>query len=500
MLLLSRRSSKAPQIVHPPSGPRRPFWSGNAADFAGDILGFYRTCDQISDEGTVRLHLWRHPIYVVTNPDRIEEVMLKKHDCFIKSVFLKGSARAFGGGLLTSDGDFWLRQRRAIQPLFHPSKMPVYVDIIKAQGRKLAARFRDCETRDVYTDVVSLCLDGMTQSIFGEEVRDGGELVTDLARTLQEFHIGGTAWLENPVGGLFFSAFFAVATKLGRPDWNFDWSRLPLGFARPFRRAVERLDAHVYAKIASARAQRGGTGLLASLIDARSEDGKGLTDKQIRDEVVTMFLAGHETTASTIALTLDFLATHPEALNRVQRELDAVLGGAEPDMDSLQKLPSLRAAVSETLRLFPPVYRVSRTVVKDTTIGPYDILAGAELIIPQWAVHRSPRHYEEPDAYRPERWTPEFTRSLHRFAYLPFGAGPRTCIGNNFAVLEATLIVAILTQAFHFRRPLGTTVEPYDGFSLMPRNGRLDLIVERRNVNTARSSARTAFAGQLPTV
>ena len=470
--------------LDPPRGPKRPFWSGNAADFAGDSLAFYRECERVSDDGVVRLHLWRHPIYVV-DPSRShrrrprEEARLL-HEVGAHAVLgtgIRGRSAHVGGGLIGESNE------RPFSPSFiRRGSLPTARSSRRRRVR-LAEAFRHGEVRNAYADVRTLCLDSMSRSIFGEDGASAGELVTNLAEALQGFHVEGTRWLERPAGGLLFTAFRALSTRAGRPDWNFDWSDAPLGFARPFRRAVQRLDEYVYRNIADARRGRRGTGLLPCLIDAQAEDNAPLTDEQIRDEVVTMFLAGHETTASSIVFALDLLAAHPSALTRVQREADDLLGGAEPTMETLRQLPYLRSVITETLRLFPPAYRVSRTVVKDCTLGPYDIEAGAELIIPQWAVHRSKRHFEEPDAFVPERWTPELMRGLHRFAYLPFGSGPRTCIGNNLALLEAGLVLSMLTHAWSFRRPPGAQVETYDGFSLVPRGGRLDLMVETRGAS-----------------
>src|SRR4051812_38561232 len=155
--------------LDPPRGPKRPFWSGNATDFAGDSLAFYRECERFSDDGVVRLHLWRHPIYVVTHPDRIEDVLVKKSDCFIKSVLMRCSARALGEGLLTSEGAHWRRQRKTIQPLFHTSRLTTYGEIIAQAIRGLLASFRHGEERNVYADVRALCLESMSRLIFGEE-------------------------------------------------------------------------------------------------------------------------------------------------------------------------------------------------------------------------------------------------------------------------------------------------------------------------------------------
>ena len=218
------------------------------------------------------------------------------------------------------------------------------------------------------------------------------------------------------------------------------------------------------------RAAPAGDDFLSMLLGARDDTGAPLSEGQIRDEVVTMFLAGHETAASSLTWALYLLAAHPPAAQRLSAALDA--GGAcEHEIDRVMR---------EALRLYPPAYRISRTAVEACDLGGHPVEPGVEIMIPQWAVHRSARFYDDPDAFRPERWTPAFTAALPRFAYFPFGGGPRTCIGNTFAEIEGSVAIGHICRRYELRVPPHAQVAPYLGVTLLPRENILELEVRRR--------------------
>jgi cytochrome P450 len=447
--------------------PHLEWLCGGALRLRRDVLAFYRQCEQ--EAGLVSTHVWRLPLLVVTAPELIEEVLVRKQRCFIKSGALRSTQRAFGQGLLTSDRELWRRQRRAIQPAFHAQRLQRYGHLLEEATDRLLARFGDSEVRNVHQDMTDLCFEVLARSLFGEELTQARPLVAAAAETLHAFHHLHSQWI-GAVGGLAFAAVRAASTALGRPDFVADPTLLPTPYARRFRDAVAALDRFVAALIARRRRQPADDDFLSLLLAAKDDAGAPLDDRMIRDEVVTMFLAGHETAAASLSWALYLLAQHPVVADRLATQLDA--GEGSPLLDQVMR---------EGLRLYPPAYRISRTAVSSCMIGEFQVQAGAEIMIPQWAVHRSARFFEQPDAFRPERWTEAFTAQLPRFAYFPFGGGPRTCIGNTFAQLEGTVVLAKICRRFELRVPAGAKVAPYLGVTLLPKDNLLPLQLRRRD-------------------
>jgi len=448
--------------------PRGPFeWlHGSALDARRDILEFYRRCEQ--EGGVVRTHIWRLPIYVVTDPERVEEILIRKRECFIKSVGLRSTRLAFGQGLLTSDQDLWVRQRRTVQAAFHARQLELYRLSMEDACRRLLATFKDGETRNIHHDMTELCFEVLTRSLFGEELPEARALVGATAEALHAFHHLFSQWV-GAAGGLAFASVRAIATALGRPDFVVEPTLLPTSYARRFRRAVRELDAFVATLIERRRREPRGEDFLSLLLSARDEGNLPLDDRQIRDEIVTMFLAGHETAASSLSWTLYLLARHPDVARPLALQLDQ--GGGEELLEQVSR---------EGLRLYPPAYRISRTSVARCQIGEHEVKPGAEIMIPQWAIQRSARWFDAPDEFRPERWTPGFRETLPRFAYLPFGGGARTCIGNSFAHLEASVVLAAVCRRFTLRVPSGFEAEPFLGVTLLPKENRLLIEVRHR--------------------
>jgi cytochrome P450 len=450
----------------PRSGGPFEWLHGSALEARRDILGFYRRCER--EGGVVRTHIWRLPIYVVTDPERVEEILVRKRQCFIKSVGLRSTRLAFGQGLLTSDQDLWVRQRRTVQAAFHTPQLELYRLSMDEACRRLLATFQDGETRNIHHDMTELCFEVLARSLFGEELPEAHALVAATAEALHAFHHLFSQWV-GAAGGLAFAGVRALATALGRPDFVIEPTLLPTSYARRFRRAVQSLDAFVMALIERRRAEPRDGDFLSLLLSARDEKGAPLDDRQIRDEIVTMFLAGHETAASSLSWTLHLLSRHPEVAQTLALQLDQ--GGGEELLDQITR---------EGLRLYPPAYRISRTTVTRCRIGEHEVKPGAEIMIPQWAIQRSARWFDAPDEFRPERWTRSFRETLPRFAYLPFGGGARTCIGNSFAHLEASVVLAAICRRFTLRAPAGCEAEPFLGVTLLPKDNRLMIEVRHR--------------------
>jgi cytochrome P450 len=440
--------------------------TGSAFALSNNTLEFYSECERRG--GLVKTHVWRLPVYVVTDPFLIEEVLVRKHRCFAKSAGLRATQRGFGQGLLTSDGKLWRQQRRIMQPAFQAHRMEQYHASMQTAIDRLLASIGTGGERNIHRDMTDLCFDALTLSLFGEDMMAVRELVAEAADALHGFHDHYSEWIGT-FGGIAFTVIRAISTALGRPDFVIDPSLLPTAYARRFREAVDALDNVVNAIIRRRKGQSGGNDLLGLLVSARDQSGQPLSERQIRDEVVTMFFAGHETGAGALTWAFYLLASHPD----VATELFQRSGTS-------QQNALIDQVMRETMRLYPPAYRISRTVIETCELGGTEVKAGAELAIPQWAVHRSPRYFEEPDSFRPERWTPDFMATLPAFAYFPFGGGPRTCIGNTFGTVENRLVVSRIMSRFAFAPPerepslhLGVTLLPQDNclkLTLRPRD------------------------------
>lgn len=417
----------------------------------------------------MRTHLFGVPIYIVTDPFIIEDVLVRKHRCFVKSAGLRATQRGFGQGLLTSDRDLWRQQRRIMQPAFQTHRVEQYRASIERATDRLISSIGSGGERNVHRDMTDLCFESLALTLFGEDVLAGRALIAQAADALHGFHDHYSKWVGS-VGGMLFAVMRFTSTALGRPDFVIDPSKLPTAYARRFREAMDALDNFVLSVICRRKRQSPRNDLLGMLLSATDDAGRPLTQQQIRDEVVTMFFAGHETGAAALTWTLYLLARHPEVGGKLSRQIGA---GTEDEL--------IDQVLREALRLYPPAYRISRTVVETCRLGGIKIRAGGELAIPQWAVQRSPRYYHQPECFRPERWTEEFTGTLPKFAYFPFGGGPRTCIGNAFGMIESKFVLTSLLRRFEFTVADEREAQPHLGVTLLPKDNSLKLVVRRKN-------------------
>ena len=441
--------------------------AGSAYALAGKTLEFYEECERAG--GIVRTHCWGLPVFVVTDPALIEEIFIRKKSCFMKSSGLRANRRAFGLGLLTSDGDLWQRQRKIMQPTFRVSNLEMYWPWVEASMERVLGGWGESGARDIHVEMTDLCFEVLAIPLFGEDMAEARPFVTAAAGALHDFHQRFSKGVA--VGGLVVSAMRAVSTKLGRPEFFFDPSLLPTKYAKRLREAIARLDGYVYEFIERRRAEPPREDLMTLLFAARDERGEPLSKKQIRDEIVTMFFAGHETGAASISWALYLLAQRPEVADKL----------AEAPADG----PLAHQVMHEALRLYPPAYRVSRTVIETCQLGLMEVPAGAEVVIPQWAVHRSPRNFEDPNEFHPERWTPELMKSLPKFAYFPFGGGQRICIGNHFGLHEGVRVVSEVVRRFELEMASDAIPEPVLGITLLPREGSLRMKFKRRRLDAA---------------
>lgn len=390
--------------------------------------------------------------YVTLNqPDHIEQVLLANHRNYRKSHLQQNQLRPLlGNGLVVSEGAFWQRQRRIAAPAFHHRRIAEFAATMAARA---AATCESWHGRtgpfDVGVEMMALTLDIISRTMFSTDI--SGEVAT--VRRLMD-----TVVARKP----------GLADLLGLPGW------IPRFETRAYRRAIAEFDRMV-ARLLAERRRDGATDrgdLLAMLLAARDpETGEGMTDKELRDEILTIFLAGHETTAVALSWTWYLLAQHPEAEARLHAELDRVLGGRLPTFADLAELKWTRMVVEEAMRLYPPAYLIFRTAIGEDRIGEVRVAPGTTIAIWPYVTHRNPKLWPEPLRFDPERFAPERVAQRHRFAYLPFGGGPRICIGNSFALTEAQIILATIAQRYRLRLAPGHAVQPIGLVTLRTKDG-----------------------------
>ncbi|SIR83144.1 Cytochrome P450 [Haladaptatus litoreus] len=417
-------SSDTPPVTkETPPGPDGLPIVGTRLAFLRDPFGFMtRTAREYGD-----IAYMEEPhgnLYQLNHPEYIEQVLVQNNQNYVKGDIFQGTLGPMtGNGILNSEGAVWRRNRHLIQPAFHPGRIEAYAEMMTNLTEEMLETWADGETRLVHEDMMTLTLKIVAQALFGVDIDD---YVEPIAESLEEF-MEATESLANMV--------------------------LPPGIPTPSRMqtkaARKKLDEVVYHLIEQRRENPGENDVLSTLLDVTDDDGHRMTDEQIRDEVVTLLLAGHETTALSLTLTMYVLGEHPKVEEKLVAELDEVLDGRPPTMADLPNLTYTEQVVKESMRLYPPVPGIIRQPVKPDIIGGYEIPAGSTVQMNQWVVHRDPRWYDDPLAFQPERWTEEFEGSLPKLAYFPFAAGPRRCIGDRFAMLEARLLLATIYQQYH---------------------------------------------------
>jgi cytochrome P450 len=428
------------------------------------VLGFWRDPTgqalRISREhGDVASFRFGSDLHVLVNdPEAIRRVLVTDQRLYMKGKALQEAKRVLGEGLLTSEGEHHLRQRRLIQPLFHHGHIGAYGEAMTQLAEGLQGRWRHGETRDLHEDMTRLTLAIVGRTLFDADVK--GE-AREIGEAL-EVALESVNTLVFPFGSL--------------------WERSPLPGPRRFRRACERLDATIYRLIAERRAAGlEGSDLLSLLLRARDEagDGAGMTDRQVRDEAMTLFLAGHETTANLLTWTWYLLSQAPEAEQRLHAELDRVLGGRLPRVEDLHALSFMERVIDESLRLYPPVWLFGRRALEDTDLGGYAIPRDTVVSVSQWVTHHDPRWYPDPWRFDPDRWDPGEAAKRPQHAFFPFGGGTRVCIGEGFARMEAKLVLATIASRWQLRLAAGHRVELRPRITLRPHHG-MPMVVEQR--------------------
>lgn len=452
---LSARPARPPRYRTAPLRLQEP------ARFHRDKLGYLDAAAEVGP--VVELQFGPVRLYLLREPKDVERVLVRNAKNYGKDTLGFDALRIFlGNGLLTSEGEFWRRQRRIAQPAFHHDRIEGFAETMVAIADDEIARM-DAERRDGAVDIAHH-MTALTQRVAGTTLlgADPDADVDTVGRCVEELSRYVDHILMSPV-------------------------RLPLWIPTPRNRrarwAGRTLDRIVGEMVRRRRESgAGGDDLLSMLLAARDEEtGEGMTDAQLRDEVVTIFLAGHETTANALAWTFYLLTQHPEHQAAAREEVDRVLGSRAPTAADVRNLNLIERIVKESMRLYPPAWFIERSIHEDDVVGGYELKAGAIVALVPWVTHRLPHLWADPDRFDPDRFLPEREKARPRFAYFPFGGGQRLCIGRAFAMMEAVLVVARVLQRYEVTLAEGARIEPEPLVTLRPKYG-VPVLLQPRSV------------------
>jgi cytochrome P450 len=430
-------------------GPQGNLLLGNIPRVSHDQLGFLLECARTYGD-FVQLRFGRRRIIVLNHPRDVEDVLVTRQRSFAKGYFYRILGQLLGNGLLTSEGDFWLRQRRLAQPAFHRERIDAYAAVMVQFTQELLGQWRSGEERDVHADLMRLTLRVVGKTLFDTDIEaDAREVGQWLPLALHELNLQMTG------------PEFLLPALIPTPSrWR-------------LRRAVRSLDPLVYHVIAQRRAgqdeDRGD--LLSALLSAQDEDGSRMTDTQLRDEAMTIVLAGHETTALALSWAVMLLSQNPAALDQLVAEVDAELQGRRPTLEDIPCLVFAGAVLQEAMRLYPPIFGIGRETIAEVELDGHVLPAGTSVYLVPWVIQRDPRFFEVPEAFVPTRWLDGLARRLPRFAYFPFGGGPRLCIGQQFALMEAVIVLTSIVQCWRLDLMPGQDLRPETALTLRPRHG-----------------------------
>lgn len=421
-----------------PPGPRGVLAVARAArDFNADPSGFaFAAHERWGPAAGLRIGGDR--LIFLHDPELIGEVLVEHADAFIKDKVTRGLALFLGEGLLVSEGERWRRSRKVIAPSLSRRHIEHYAAEMVAATRRYVDRVVDGELREVHGDMTALTLEIVVRNLFGSDLPGGHERIGELVdAAMHDFQEVEQTWRRYV------------------PKW------VPLAGRRRMRRISAELEAYIDALIRERRRSgAGGDDLLSRLLAAADADGSAIDDTQLRDELATLFVAGHETTANALTFALMLLAEHPEVTAEVTAELEQRLGERDASAGDVAALARVDAVFKETMRLYPPAYMIGREAVRAVEIGRWRVDPGTTVLISPWALHHDRRYFPDPEAFRPWRWLAPGIADLPRNAYMPFGGGPRICVGNHFALMEGVLCLATILQRLRFerldRRPVRT--------------------------------------------
>jgi cytochrome P450 len=438
-----------------PPGPKGTIVGGNSRQFRARLLDFL--LDTARDYGPLAsFRVGPRRVFLASGPDLIEQVLVTDARHYIKHFGARAFKPVLGNGLITSEGAFWHRQRKLIQPAFLKIRVQSYAQIMAELADQMLDSWSPGKSVQIDYEFEALTSKIALKTLF--DLEDSGD--------------------RQRFSGTLKLAFELMNVRLRRIF------KLPLWVPTPanlrLRGAVGELDRTVEGFIASGRSRRDvGDDLLSRLLVAQHEDGTRMSDLQLRDEAMTLYLAGHETTALTLAWSWYLLSQNPNVENRLVSEWQDVLAGATPTADQLHRLPYTAAVIAESMRLYPPVYVIGREATDDLELGGYRVKRGYTVLMSQWVSHRDPRYFPEPEEFRPERWENGLAKRIPKFAYYPFGGGQRLCVGNSFALMEAAIILAAVGQRYRFTLDPDAVIGIKPQITLLPANG-IPATLERR--------------------
>lgn len=431
-----------------PPGPMSLLPLREVRAFRRDIIGFLtHMTDTYGDVSCFRIG--PQLIYLVRHPVLVHETLVTRHASLEKTWIIGNATEGLGRGMLTSVGDFHRRQRKLVQPALHKDRIQAYAETMIRIADRVASDFQAETPVDMAEEMRRLTLSVVAQTLFGSDIAEEADEVGRAISQLAEIYTR----VKSPFGPIL--------------------NRMPfLPVNRRFEQAKQRIDATIYRIIEQRRAsgeQR--DDLLAMLLTAQDEEGATMPDSMVRDETVSLFLAGHETTGITLTWAWCMLGQHPEVEAEFHQELDRVLGDRMPEAGDLERLTFTRKIVTETTRLYPAIYVIPRRAVEPCTVGGFAVRQGALVFVNIYNTQRDERFFPDPEQFDPHRWTPEMKEQLPRYAYCAFGGGPHSCMGESFALTEAMLVLAVLGQRWKARVAPGHTVGMAPLVNLRPRGG-----------------------------
>jgi len=455
------------QIANLPQASGKPF-IGSLIDFRRNPLRFLEGLAKLGD--VVHFKLGPQDVYLLNNPDYIRDVLVTNNRNFVKSRGLEMAKRFLGESLLTSEGEFHRRQRRLAQPAFHRQRVAAYATVMTEYASQARQRWCEGDTIDMSQEMMRLTLAIVGKTLFDADVEsEASEIGSALTNIMQLFER-----ITNPLGGLL--------DKLPLPS-NIRWLK-----------AKQRMDETIYRIIDERRSTGEDRGdLLSMLLLAQDVEGDGgsMNDTQLRDEAMTLFVAGHETTANALTWTWYLLSQHPEVEETLHHEIDSVLSSALPTADDVPELRYTEMVLAESMRLYPPAWTLGRRVLTDYEIGGFTIPANSIVLMSPWVMHHDSRYFPDPLAFDPARWTTDARESRPKFSYFPFGGGPRVCIGEQFAWMEGILLIATIAQRWRFRLAHSHPVDTKPMITLRPRFG-MRMVVESRDLESAAADLQAA--------
>jgi len=434
---------------------------GNMMDFARRRHHFLLDASKQYGE-IAKVKIAKYHLYILSNPDHVQDFFVKKKNHFIKAERSRANLRGLtGDGLLTSVGDYHMSQRKMVQPALHATRIHAYADTMVEIAESMLEKWQIGVERNIHHDMMLITMEIVSRTLFGSDVMDDAIAVGEAIAFLQEnarrnfvplFEL--PEWLETPQRKRIKAARHTIDNVIER-------------FVKE-RRSGDVTD----------------TGdLLSMLLLGEDDDGNRMSDKEIRDEAVTLFAAGHETTSNALTWALYLLSQHPEVEAKLQQEVDTVLAGRRPTLADLRELTYTNMIIKETLRLFPPAWTLMvRGIVEDVQFDDYTLPAEHGIFVSPYVLHHHPDLWEEPERFIPERFTPEKEKTYHKYQYIPFGGGEHVCIGNSYAMMEAALVLATIAQRYELRLRPDFEVHERALITLVPADGMPMQIRERQNI------------------